>query len=144
MPSKARYGRGAVKPSGMVGFQPRRIAGAVHFGGNAPGRAGPLVLGAAEGIRTPDPRITNAVLYRLSYSGAGRDLEQNASDYAICGLNASHVADSHQVTASILTKPFSSTRRTPIRYANGRLRQWVRPPCFIPRQKTEKYAKAIA
>ena len=46
--------------------------------------------GAAEGIRTPDPRITNAVLYRLSYSGAGRDLEQNASNYAICGLNASH------------------------------------------------------
>jgi hypothetical protein len=26
--------------------------------------------GAAEGIRTPDPRITNAVLYRLSYRGA--------------------------------------------------------------------------
>jgi hypothetical protein len=25
--------------------------------------------GAAEGIRTPDPRITNAVLYRLSYRG---------------------------------------------------------------------------
>ena len=49
------------------------------------------------------------MLYRLSYSGAGRDLEQNASDYAICGLNASHVAESHQVTASILTKPFSST-----------------------------------
>jgi hypothetical protein len=26
--------------------------------------------GAAEGIRTPDPRITNALLYRLSYRGA--------------------------------------------------------------------------
>ena len=26
--------------------------------------------GAAEGIRTPDPRITNAVLYQLSYRGA--------------------------------------------------------------------------
>ena len=25
--------------------------------------------GAAEVIRTPDPRITNALLYRLSYSG---------------------------------------------------------------------------
>src|SRR6476469_6550935 len=25
--------------------------------------------GAARGIRTPDPRITNAVLYRLSYCG---------------------------------------------------------------------------
>ena len=28
-----------------------------------------LDTGAAEGIRTPDPRITNAVLYQLSYSG---------------------------------------------------------------------------
>ena len=28
--------------------------------------------GAAEGIRTPDPRITNAVLYRLSYRGVIR------------------------------------------------------------------------
>ena len=25
--------------------------------------------GAAEGTRTPDPRITNALLYQLSYSG---------------------------------------------------------------------------
>jgi hypothetical protein len=120
------------------------IAGAVYFGRNAPQRAGHLDRGAAEGIRTPDPRITNAVLYRLSYSGAGRDLEQNASDYAICGWTASHFADSHRVTASIITKPYSSTKRTPIRYANERLLQWVRPPCFIPRQKTEKYAKAVA
>jgi hypothetical protein len=29
-----------------------------------------MKTGAAEGIRTPDPRITNAVLYRLSYRGA--------------------------------------------------------------------------
>jgi hypothetical protein len=28
-----------------------------------------LKAGAAEGIRTPDPRITNAVLYQLSYRG---------------------------------------------------------------------------
>jgi hypothetical protein len=26
-------------------------------------------VGAAEGIRTPDPRITNALLYQLSYRG---------------------------------------------------------------------------
>ena len=26
--------------------------------------------GAAEGTRTPDPRITNAMLYQLSYRGA--------------------------------------------------------------------------
>jgi len=29
-------------------------------------------------------------------------------------------------------------------YASTRLRQRARPPCFIPRQKTEKYAKATA
>ncbi len=28
-------------------------------------------IGAAGGIRTPDPRITNAMLYRLSYCGIG-------------------------------------------------------------------------
>ena len=28
-------------------------------------------VGAARGIRTPDPVITNDVLYRLSYCGAG-------------------------------------------------------------------------
>jgi hypothetical protein len=27
--------------------------------------------GAEEGIRTPDPRITNALLYQLSYFGDG-------------------------------------------------------------------------
>jgi hypothetical protein len=29
------------------------------------------INGAAEGTRTPDPRITNAMLYHLSYCGAG-------------------------------------------------------------------------
>ena len=29
-------------------------------------------FGAGEGNRTPDPRITNALLYQLSYPGAGR------------------------------------------------------------------------
>lgn len=29
-------------------------------------------IGAAEGTRTPDPIITNDVLYRLSYSGSPR------------------------------------------------------------------------
>jgi hypothetical protein len=33
------------------------------------------LAGAAEGIRTPDPRITNALLYQLSYRGTlDRDL----------------------------------------------------------------------
>ena len=27
------------------------------------------LIGAAEGTRTPDPRITNAMLYQLSYCG---------------------------------------------------------------------------
>jgi hypothetical protein len=35
-------------------------------------RASLAKAGAAEGIRTPDPRITNAVLYRLSYRGNNR------------------------------------------------------------------------
>jgi hypothetical protein len=30
------------------------------------------VIGAARGIRTPDPIITNDVLYRLSYCGYAR------------------------------------------------------------------------
>jgi hypothetical protein len=33
--------------------------------------------GAAEGIRTPDPRITNAVLYQLSYRGLARCVPQS-------------------------------------------------------------------
>ena len=32
--------------------------------------------GAAEGTRTPDPIITNDVLYQLSYSGHGRALSK--------------------------------------------------------------------
>jgi hypothetical protein len=28
-----------------------------------------MVIGAARGIRTPDPLITNEVLYQLSYCG---------------------------------------------------------------------------
>jgi hypothetical protein len=31
------------------------------------------MLGAGEGNRTPDPRITNALLYQLSYPGGVRD-----------------------------------------------------------------------
>ena len=34
-------------------------------------RAHSLESGAAEGTRTPDPIITNDVLYHLSYSGIG-------------------------------------------------------------------------
>jgi hypothetical protein len=33
---------------------------------------GPEVDGAAKRIRTPDPRITNALLYQLSYCGMPR------------------------------------------------------------------------
>lgn len=37
--------------------------------------------GAGEETRTPDPRITNALLYQLSYSGAkGRKYKEAASD----------------------------------------------------------------
>jgi|HubBroStandDraft_6_1064221.scaffolds.fasta_scaffold185655_4 hypothetical protein len=34
--------------------------------------------GAAKGTRTPDPRITNALLYQLSYRGFGRSREGGA------------------------------------------------------------------
>jgi hypothetical protein len=41
---------------------------------------GVLQNGAGEEIRTPDPRITNALLYQLSYSGAkGRKYTQRAA-----------------------------------------------------------------
>jgi hypothetical protein len=33
-----------------------------------------LKSGAARGIRTPDPLITNEVLYQLSYCGVGASL----------------------------------------------------------------------
>src|SRR5262245_34242546 len=36
--------------------------------------------GAARGIRTPDPIITNDVLYRLSYCGDGRFLERSGGE----------------------------------------------------------------
>ena len=35
-----------------------------------------LVRGAGEGIRTPDPLITNQMLYQLSYAGLLRVLKQ--------------------------------------------------------------------
>jgi hypothetical protein len=31
-------------------------------------------IGAGEEIRTPDPRITNALLYQLSYPGEGAEV----------------------------------------------------------------------
>jgi hypothetical protein len=35
------------------------------------GAAFAMMIGAGEEIRTPDPRITNALLYQLSYPGEG-------------------------------------------------------------------------
>ena len=34
--------------------------------------------GAAEGIRTPDPRITNALLYQLSYRGTPAEITRDS------------------------------------------------------------------
>ena len=34
----------------------------------------PEEFGAGEEIRTPDPRITNALLYQLSYPGEGGEV----------------------------------------------------------------------
>ena len=44
---------------------------------NAPywtGRKDSKEFGAGEEIRTPDPRITNALLYQLSYPGEGAEV----------------------------------------------------------------------
>ena len=43
---------------------------------NAPHEAGRDLkeFGAGEEIRTPDPRITNALLYQLSYPGEGPEV----------------------------------------------------------------------
>jgi hypothetical protein len=44
---------------------------------NAPHKAGRndfKKFGAGEEIRTPDPRITNALLYQLSYPGEGAEV----------------------------------------------------------------------
>ena len=38
------------------------------------GRTGLKEFGAGEEIRTPDPRITNALLYQLSYPGEGAEV----------------------------------------------------------------------
>jgi hypothetical protein len=49
-------------------FGEERVTSLVAFGGKAPPK-GKKELGAARGIRTPDPIITNDVLYQLSYCG---------------------------------------------------------------------------
>ena len=41
-----------------------------------------MISGAARGNRTPDPIITNDVLYHLSYCGAGKDNPSAALMYA--------------------------------------------------------------
>ena len=38
--------------------------------------------GAAEGIRTPDPRITNALLYRLSYRGVWSMIRKSGNRFS--------------------------------------------------------------
>ena len=47
-----------------------------HVGADTIPLSVPVIIeenGAAEGTRTPDPRITNAMLYQLSYCGPGKD-----------------------------------------------------------------------
>ena len=50
-----------------------------------------LSAGAARGIRTPDPIITNDVLYRLSYCGIN-DLGRNRTHCART-VSANHMRD---------------------------------------------------
>ena len=54
--------------------------------------------GAAEGIRTPDPRITNAVLYQLSYRGFTgflEGLDRNCHRFATINLAPAFSFGSH-------------------------------------------------
>src|ERR1700693_4942339 len=58
----------------------------------------PTRTGAARGIRTPDPRITNAVLYQLSYCGLeavipglGRSFKEPGPQAILTGGNAGAV-----------------------------------------------------
>jgi hypothetical protein len=48
---------------------PGRCSGTRFRGPTLRGSGDYATNGAAEGIRTPDPRITNALLYQLSYRG---------------------------------------------------------------------------
>jgi hypothetical protein len=42
-----------------------------------------VIIGAGEEIRTPDPRITNALLYQLSYAGFGEPASVGEGKVAI-------------------------------------------------------------
>src|SRR5437764_13113471 len=112
----------------MVGFQPRRIAGAVHFGPNAPERATSPGWTICFWCRRRDsnPRPPHYECGALPAELQRRRARLRAKRVGLRNLWIDRLAfaDFHQVTASIITKPFSSTRRTPIRYANESLRQW--------------------
>ena len=53
---------------------PGRCSGTLFRGPTLRGSGDYATNGAAEGIRTPDPRITNALLYQLSYRGVSLTL----------------------------------------------------------------------
>ncbi len=65
--------------------RPRGVLHQLHFSAHKPrampikrsARLGPRGDGAAKRIRTPDPRITNALLYQLSYCGNGLSETRN-------------------------------------------------------------------
>src|SRR5690606_5241537 len=68
---------GAPKPGIRLG--PATDLAVVPGKRRARGAAPARKAGAGEEIRTPDPRITNALLYQLSYSGEGAQVYGNDS-----------------------------------------------------------------
>ncbi len=75
LPPRRRIGglglRGAAASRGRQGI--RRPRGRDRRRQGASISSANVVAGAARGTRTPDPRITNAMLYRLSYCGTRAD-----------------------------------------------------------------------
>ena len=68
--TRARAGRTITKVDKRVDYRHELTANILIFRDNWSSS------GAAEGTRTPDPIITNDVLYQLSYSGHGRALSK--------------------------------------------------------------------
>ena len=96
-------------------------------GGASAGRF--LKLGAGEGNRTPDPRITNALLYQLSYPGIEfASLTATAPDLkASVRFFALHI----MVERALALRPVIPTPRSESSY-RGR-RDYPIPQCAVQR-----------
>ena len=70
---------------GVMGYLPRASP-------RIPPVSGKLFPGAGEGIRTPDPLITNQMLYRLSYAS----IRKHASSDTILPYSLSQFRDNYR------------------------------------------------